>query len=46
MKNYLVKTKTSEEIFYVQYDEKLQYYISVIGNKIYHKDDIIIIREL
>lgn len=46
MENYLVKTKTSDDTFYVYHDKKLDVYVSVIGNKMYHKDDIVIIRKL
>ena len=46
MKNYLVKTRTSDYTFYVYYDEKLGVYRAIRDNKLYHKDDIIIVREL
>lgn len=46
MENYLVKTKTSDDTFYVYYDKILDVYVSVIDDKMYHKDDIVIIRKL
>ena len=46
MKNYLVKTRTSDDTFYVHYDEKLGVYRGIGQNKVYYKDEIIIVREL
>ena len=46
MKNYLVKTRTSDDTFYVYYDEKLGVYRAIGENMVYYKDDIIIVREL
>ena len=46
MKKYLVKTKTTNDTFYVYLNEKLDIYVSIIDKKFYYKDDIIIIREL
>ena len=46
MKNYLVKTRTSDDTFYVYYEKKTGVYRTIGENKVYYKDDIIIVREL
>jgi len=46
MENYLVKTKYSDDTFYVYYDKRLDIYISVVDENPYHKDDIVIVRKL
>jgi hypothetical protein len=46
MKTKLVKTKYSDETFYVQLNEKLDIWERVDNGKYYYTDDLIFIRDV
>ena len=46
METNLVKTKYSDETFYVQYNDKLDIWERIGSNKYYHRDDLIFIRDV
>ena len=46
MKTKLVKTKYSDETFYVQLNEKLNIWERVDNGKYYYTDDLIFIRDV
>ena len=43
METRLVKTKYSDETFYVQYNDKLDIWERIDSTKYYHSDDLIFI---
>jgi hypothetical protein len=46
MKIKLVKTKYSDETFYVEYNDKLGVWERIGSSKYYHSDDLIFIRDV
>ena len=46
METRLVKTKYSDETFYVQYNDKLDIWERIDSTKYYHRDDLIFIRDV